>query len=168
MTVRAGKVCFFGFLIAIPLLMGAEGGCEPSSDSIQREQQERILAEGTSQVGMPAIRNFRERKMLKDIIELRDQEGLVTYTYLFNEMQGKVGDFFCNSIGYGIPYATQFTSPEKPSGHGYALPQADPNGLFSPASADGTWILCKDPNGSEVRPVFVEPRIIVSPFRLHE
>jgi hypothetical protein len=46
------------------------------------------------------------------------------------------------------------------------LPQADPNGLFSPASAEGTWILMKDPNGKEVKPVYIEPRIIVSPFKL--
>jgi hypothetical protein len=48
-----------------------------------------------------------------------------------------------------------------------ALPQADPNGLFSPASAEGTWVLLKDPNGKETRPVYIEPRIIVSPFKLN-
>lgn len=143
-----------------------------SYDSIQRQQQEKILAEGTAQTGMPSIKNFRERKLLKDIFELRDQSGLVTYTYLWNEMQGKKV-FFCNSIGYGIPYATQYTNPQKIAdrGHqyGYAiLPQADPNGLFSPASADGTWIMCKNPQGDDVKPVFVEPRIIVSPFKLPE
>lgn len=152
------------------LLVGCGQPRESSSDEMQRAQQERILQEGTSQIGMPAIKNFRERKLLKDILELRDQEGLLTYTYVWNEMQGKLV-FFCDSIGYGIPYATQFTNPEKiaESSHqvGYAiLPQADPNGLFSPASAEGTWVMCKNPNGKEVRPVYVEPRIIVSPFKL--
>jgi hypothetical protein len=165
-----------GALVMImPLLMWQEG-CDdrrPSSDDIQRAQQETILKEGTSQVGMPAIKNFRERKMLKDIIELRDQDGLITYTYLWNEMTGKKV-FFCQSIGYGIPYATQFTNPQKSLECHYngcaiaTIPQADPNGLFSPASAEGTWILCKNPNGPEVRPVYVEPRVIVSPFKLPE
>ena len=46
------------------------------------------------------------------------------------------------------------------------MPQADPNGLFSPESAEGTWVLCSDPSGNgETRPVYVEPRIIVSPFK---
>jgi hypothetical protein len=103
---------------------------------------------------------------------LRDQTGLVTYTYLWNEMQGKKV-FLCNSIGYGIPYATQFTNPEKIverlSQGGYAiLPQADPNGLFSPASAEGTWVMCKDPNSDKTRPVYIEPKVIVSPFKLSE
>ena len=143
-----------------------------TSDDIQRQAQEKILAEGTAQTGMPAIKNFRERKMLKDILELRDQDGFTTYTYTFSEITGKLG-FFCDSIGYGIPYATQYTNPSKIAdqgqNYGYAiLPQADPNGLFSPASAEGTWVLCKDPNpgGKDVKPVYVEPRVVVSPFML--
>ena len=150
-------------------------GCieeKKSSDSIQRQQQEKILAEGTAQTGMPSIKNFRERKLLKDIFELRDQSGLVTYTYLWNEMQGKKV-FFCDSIGYGIPYATQYTNPQKIadsySQGGFAiLPQADPNGLFSPASANGTWVMCKNPQSNDVKPVFIEPNVIVSPFKLPE
>jgi hypothetical protein len=149
--------------------------CEPEvpkdSDGKQRDQQELLLAEATSQVGMPAIKNFRERKLLKDILEMRDQDGLVTYTYLVSDYQGKLV-FFCDSIGYGIPYATQYTSPEKPVMHSgdyggnFTLPQADPNALFSPASADGTWVLCKDPHGADVKVVYVEPRIVVAPFKL--
>jgi hypothetical protein len=163
-------------LIVLPILMGSED-CSPSSDKNEVDNQERmkqatIQREASSQVGMPAIKNFREKKLLKDILELRDQTGLVTYTYLWNEMQGKKV-FFCQSIGYGIPYATQFTNPQKPvsmsTEHGVTtIAQADPNGLFSPASAEGTWIMCKDPNGSETRPVYVEPRVIVSPFKLPE
>jgi hypothetical protein len=151
-------------------------GCDerkPTSDQRQQAQQERILEEGTSQVGMPAIKNFRERKLLKDIIELRDQDGILTYSYIVAEQTGKLV-FLCTSIGYGIPAATQFTNPQKVvstrivSGS-YSvdtLPQADPNGLFSPSSADGTWVMCKDPKGDKTLPVYVEPRMIVSPFKL--
>ena len=145
----------------------------PSSDETQRAQQERLLQEGTAQVGMPGIKNFRERKLLKDILELRDQEGFTTYTYVWPEMS-KTPIFLCDSIGYGIPYATQFTNPQKiawavdrgQAAAGLTLPQADPNGLFSPSAAEGTWVMCKNPNGSDVKPVYIEPRIVVSPFRL--
>lgn len=142
--------------------------CDDSSDRKQQLQQEKILQEGTSQIGMPAIKNFREKKLLKDILELRDQDGLVTYTYVWNDIGAKLV-FFCDSIGYGIPYATQFTNPQKvenTSSYHQVLSQADPNGLFSPAAAEGTWIMCKDPNGVEVKPVYMEPRIVVSPFKL--
>lgn len=112
-------------------------GCiEKSSDYKQREQQERILQEGT------------------------------TYTYTVPEATGHPV-FLCNSIGYGLPAATQYTNPEKYERNGATIPQADPNGLFSPDSAEGTWVMCSDPDGSgKTRPVYVEPRIIVSPFKL--
>lgn len=151
-------------LVLLGLAIGV-GACDQTSDQIQRDQQEKILAEGTAQVGMPAIKNFRERKLLKDILEMRDQNGLSTWTYTYSEMTGKKV-FFCHSIGYGIPYATQFTNPEKWVSNGGTLPQADPNGLFSPSSAEGTWVLCKDPGGDDVKPVYIEPRVIVSPFSL--
>lgn len=142
-----------------------------SSDEVQQKQQERILKEGTAQTGMPAIKNFRERKLLKQIIEMRDQDGLVTYTYTVPETTGRPV-FLCNSIGYGLPAATQYTNPQKienPPGIAgyYVMPQADPNGLYSPSSAEGTWVMCSDPSGSgKTRPVYVEPRVIVSPFKL--
>jgi len=157
------------FLIALGACL-ALGACQhDTSDDVQRHQQERLLMEGTAQVGMPGIKNFRERKLLKDILELRDQAGVTTYTYIQNGLTGRLV-FLCTSIGYGIPYATQFTNPGKiaynKGSHSHVLPQADPNGLFSPAAAEGTWIMCKDPNGDKVRPVFIEPRIVTSPFRL--
>jgi hypothetical protein len=151
------------FLVAA-LSMGNQS-CEPSSDTTQRIQQERILAEGTAQVGMPSVPNFRERKLLKDIIEMRDQDGLVTYTYIVAEATGQL-ILLGESIGYGIPASTQFTNPMKREGVEITLPQADPNGLFSPSSSDGTWVMLKDPRGDKVRPVLVEPRCIVSPFKL--
>jgi len=142
-------------------------GCIDDSDSEQRGQQEQLLQEGTRQTGIPAIKNFRERKLLKDIIEMRDQDGLVTYTYTIAEMTGKL-QFLCNSIGYGIPAATQYTNPEKYNYDGTTLPQADPNGLFSPSNAEGTWVICTDPSGtSKARPIYAEPRIVVSPFKLN-
>ena len=175
---RAHALLLTGLALLAP---AANHGCNytPTSDDIQRQQQETLLKEGTAQVGMPAIKNFRERKMLKDILELRDQTGLVTYTYMVNEMalQPRPGVtalggkliFVGESIGYGIPYATQFTNPSKVDRWGgsvyVTLPQADPNGLFSPASAEGTWVLLKEPDGKDVRPVYIEPRIVVSPFK---
>jgi len=153
-----------------PILMANDASCSrPSSDSIQREQQEVLLKEGTSAIGMPSIRNFRERRLLKDILELRDQDGLLTYTYLYSDYQGK-WIFLCDSVGYPLPYSTQFTNPSKVA---YAdwrdspvLPQADPNGLFSPSSASGTWVMCNDAATKKARVVYVEPNVLTSPFKL--
>lgn len=150
------------------LCMGSQ---PPKSDIVQAKQQEHMAMEATQQTGMPAIKNFQERKLAKMLFELRDQINLPTTTYLWSDFNG-VTKKLCNSFGYGLPFAVQYTNPQKiaAEGHSYGyaiLPQADPNGLFMPGSADATWIMCQNPAvPSDVRPVYVEPKIIVSPFPL--
>lgn len=170
------KILYGIAVVGIAFLCLKADSCDvqPTSDETQHKQQEQMLKEATAQTGMPNIVNFRERKLLKDILELRDQDGLVTYTYTFSEMTGKT-QFFCSSIGYGIPYATQYTNPERPAKNfetempgNITLPQADPNGLFSPAEAEGTWVMCLNPESKKAQPVYIEPRVIVSPFPLQE
>jgi hypothetical protein len=156
-------------LLAIVLLSICAGGCKTNdSDSRQQEDQERIMAEGVARAGMPAIRNFHEKRQPKDLLEMRDQANLSTVTFLVAEQTAELV-FLCDSIGYGIPAATQYTNPMKVGTHAggvYVIPQADPNGLFSPASAEGTWVTCRDPNGKATAPVYVEPRVVVSQFDL--
>jgi hypothetical protein len=47
------------------------------------------------------------------------------------------------------------------------ISQAEPNGLFSSPTSEGTWISCVDPaNKHNIQVVYVERRVIVSPFPL--
>ncbi len=116
-----------------------------SADSKIQAQQEMMMKEAVSQTGLPAIHNFKEKKMMKMLYELRDQEGLVCHAYLMNEMNGKIGQYLGQCIGYGLPASTQYSNPEKiavnktwkSSTYGAGgiygtLPQAEPNGLFMP------------------------------------
>ncbi len=158
-----------GVLILLVLCTAATCDRIPTSDDIQRAQQEKILAEGTSQIGMPGVKNFREKKILKDIIERRDQNGLSTYTYVFSEITGKF-TYLGESLGYPIPAATQFTNPQK-TVKGYehsitTIAQADPNGLFSPASAEGSWIVMYDPVKKEALPQYSESRLSTFSYKL--
>ena len=151
----------------------ALAGCnevKPSADKVQREQQEQLSMQGVMSVGMPAVTNFAEKRMMKDIIEMRDQMR-PTYTYLAGEMNGTIGEKVCDSLGYGLSGATQYTNPQKiewrSNGSIYSssvLPQADPNGLFSPAATEGTWVMCKVPGMDKVMPQYIEPRVIVLTF----
>ena len=124
-----------------------------NSQQIERDNQERSLKVMAQSIGMPAITNFAEKRMMKDILELRDKMQ-PTYTYLVgaNNQLTKL----CDSVGYGLPYATQYTNPSL----------ADPNGLYTPASADGTWVLCLNPKTKKVEPQYVEPRVIVMTYPL--
>lgn len=167
-------------LLILVVLIATVSGCayNPNSSDVQRDRQEKMVSEGVAQTGLPAIKNFRELKLAKDIYEMRDQTGLVTYSYLWSDVQGRL-IFLCNSIGYPIPYGVQITAPESIQRYYLApvqgatrdwgherLPQAEPNGLFSPSSAEGSWVMCKDPHGKDVRPIYTEPRVIVSQFKL--
>jgi len=140
----------------------------PTSDDVAKVQQEKILAEGSSEIGMPAITEFREKKMLKSILELRDKSSYITYSYLFSDMTGKF-IFVGNTIGYPIPYSTQYTNPTKNGSDHYAYPyvinQADPNGLFSPSSSAGTWLMMISPNGKAI-PAYFEPNVVCLPYKL--
>ena len=146
-----------------------------TADDKMAEQTERSMSEANRQVGMPAIVNYQERSLAKMIFELRDQEGLICHAYLVNTINGSVGQYLGECIGYGLPYSVQFTNPvkyvhhEEPEGgdYGIFLPQADPNGLFMPTGLSATWLVLLDEKG-DPHPVYIEPEIIVSPFKLHK
>jgi hypothetical protein len=135
---------------------------QSTSDQLQHDQQE-VLLQAATATGMPAIVNFAERKMLKRILEIRDQ-AINTTTYIV-DMNGRPHKI-CDSIGYGFPYSTQFTNPSQNPLKDVVISQAEPNGLFSSPTSEGTWISCVDPVNKHMQVVYVEPRVIVSPFPL--
>jgi len=150
---------------------------DPTANDKQRDQQSRITSEAANEVGMPNITHFREMRLYKLIYEMRDQDNLSTWSYLFNEFTGKYVPF-CPSIGFPIPYATQYSAPESvqtynvpsASGSGRAygterLPQSEPNGLNMPASADGTWVVCIGPD-KKPYPTYSEPKVVTFLYQL--
>lgn len=168
---------YFPFLLlALPL-----AGCMDDNSGAAREsrQTQLNLNQASTIVGMPAITNFTEKRMLKTIYELRDSPHLVTYSY-YLDLNGKRHKVCpTTSIGYGFPYATQYTAPKAPKVSAPAYPdgtqsqwhtweadQPEPNGLYMPSSADGTWVICLDPSDKSLKPVYVEPRVMVYPFEM--
>lgn len=169
------------FIFIAFLFMGAmftscdETTVKPSADKELANQTEQAMQEANRQTGYPAIVNFQEKKVMKYIYELRDQEDLICHAYFFNEIKGELGDYIGKCVGYGLPYSTQFSNPEKvmvnskSSAYGSVfgtLPQPEPNGLFMPDGLSATWLLLIDPETDEPRPVYIEPTIVVSPFKL--
>ena len=174
-------------LIAIIPVTALLAACNPDNSGASREaRQTMTLTEAAAvTIGMPAIKTFAEKRQLKAIYELRDNAALTTYTYTL-DMNGKRHKVCPGpSIGFGIPYATQYTAPKAlrmgkgiyPEGSGYTnnqeagwsryeAEQAEPNGLYMPQSADGTWVLCVHPQTKEPAPTYVEPRVIVYLFEM--
>jgi len=165
------------YLLSFVLVLILMSSCEPiapTSSEKQGAMQETALQEAVREVGMPAITNWLEMKTLKTVYEKRDNNKLINYAYAFSEVTGKF-IFMGKCIGFPIPYATQFTAPERPAKRtetfeegNLLVPQADPNGLYSPASADGTWLLLINPETGEPQPIYMEPKVTVTPFPLNE
>ena len=134
---------------------------------IQPKATEQSMKEANRQIGIPDIINFQERRFAKQILEMRDKE-IVTHTYFKNDMKGCLV-YLGQSIGYGLPYAVQFTNPQKGKGLAsapYTVSQPDPNGLFMPDSLSATWVLLYDPETEKTSPVYIESEITVSTFRI--
>lgn len=153
-------------LLGLLALVGCNDG-QDTADRKEQQQTEAITAQAVSQIGMPGVTNFTEKKLVRKLYELRDQE-IATFTYM-PDMNGKLWHV-CDSVGFGLPYGVQFSNPEKlvnpySASTGYlAMPQAEPNGLYMPATAEGTWIMCGAKG--DIKPVYVEPRVVVSSFPL--
>lgn len=158
---RRFTIMFFFLLFAVSC------NYRDSADGKQAAATEKSLAEANRQIGMPNITNFTERKLAKMILELRDNPKLATFTYIINRDGERI--FLCNSIGYGLPYAVQFTNPSKLAysrgGSLVTMPQADPNGLFMPDALSATWVIMATKDGPQ--PLYVEPQILVSPVKMH-
>jgi|HubBroStandDraft_4_1064222.scaffolds.fasta_scaffold00019_92 hypothetical protein len=162
------------FILLIGSLAITLASCDepstPTADQHMQQVQTQTTAEADREVGFPAIVNWAEKRQVKDLYELRDK-NVPTWTY----MQGIDGRLICmgQSIGYGIPYAVQFSNPQMKVRAGLGqysgdmlMTQAEPNGLYMPADAEGTWVQMLDPTTQKVVPVYVEPRVTVSPFKL--
>lgn len=163
------KIILFLMVLFVSVVFTGCLDSVPSADDQMEMETARSMKEMHSQVGMPAIKNFQERKLAKMIFELRDKEDLITYAYIVN-LNGDL-IFIGTCVGFGLPYSVQYTNPKVSEYHNnggtVTLPQADPNGLFMPDGLSATWLMMIDQETGEARPVYVEPQIMVSPFKLH-
>lgn len=159
-------------LLSVFLCLTAES-CDtpqPTAEQKQTAKTTQSLNEADRQLGMPAIINFQEKRMMKELYEKRDTK-LATHSYIVNQMKGCLV-YLGASIGYGMPYATQYSNPQRTVFEGGlqrgfgSLPQAEPNGLYMPSDAHGTWVMLYNAETKQADPVYIEPDVIVSPFRL--
>ena len=170
-------IAIVGILVAVvPIAVnGKDTVSSVSSDKAQAIATEQALTEANNQVGMPNIVNWQQKKTLKMIYELCDQEDLICYAYLKSDYTGEL-TFLGKCVGYGIPFSAQYTNPEKVKTvdggeygalNPYTLQQADPNGLFMPTSSSATWVILINPDTNDPQVAYVEPELVVSPFKLH-
>jgi hypothetical protein len=156
---------FFVMVVAAWFVLSADS-CDTQPTVADKEAAQQVQQQGESNVAVPqpAIINWTEKRIYAEIYEKRDTPHLSTYTYLVGMHNEHTP--FCRSEGYGIPESEQFTAPEAMQatthyGANYwdRLPLADPNGLYSSPSSNGTWVLCLTKSG-KVEPQRSEPNVV--------
>lgn len=144
-------------------------GCEYEADAQdeERDYTEQLMQQANDEIGMPNITEFYEKKMAKEIFEKRDDSDLICYVY--NQSLDGQYIYVGQSMGYGLPYSTQYTCPEMRDWNGSSavtLPQADPNGLYSPDGLSATWLMMIDETSGETYIMYCEPTIVVTENKL--
>ena len=149
------------------LLGGADGdGCTApprSAASIEQSSQDLQMQQFLRNQPVPSYDWSLERHMLIQLYAAR-QKATNTFSVVQSEFTGKIL-WSCPSMGFPLPYATQLTNSlqliqKNDSGHWYdgVVGQQEPNGLFSPPAADGTWVPCVDEKG-RITPVYEERKV---------
>lgn len=158
-------------LIVTLLIIGICVGCtdvtQKSGEEKMAEAQKSLVNQANDKLGLPEVKEFYEKAMAKEIIELRDNSKLICYAYTKNEMTGKyVYEGKC--MGFGLPYSVQYTNPQvEVYAGGYergfgSMPQADPNGLYMPSSAAATWLMMINEDTGKREVQYYEPNVIVT------
>lgn len=170
----------FGMMLIIIMVLSISGCATQTAEIQQSLETEGIMEELNAQIGLPNVNNFYEKKLMKEIYELRDDSKLVTYAYSQN-LDGQF-IYIGRCIGYGLPYSVQYTNPLKYSGvatkeivndggrdwtHSYEMvPQPEPNGLFMPEGLSATWLILINEETGENEIMYTEPSIIVTQSKL--
>jgi hypothetical protein len=155
------KITALGLGACLPLLM--------ANDDCSGDQGQKVERDAVKQQDLQYARNqppptfdwSLERHIMSKVYQARNS-AVSTWTYVLSEYTGKLL-WSCPSLGFPIPYSAQLTNPSKMAWEGYhdsaVIPQAEPNGLYPPPSAEATVVPCIDPTG-KVTPAYVEPRVM--------
>ena len=157
--------------------------CTTVTETVSQQESKAVndaMTEMNNQVGMPFIDDFYEKKMAKQIFELRDNANLITYAYMVN-LEGQYV-YLGRCMGFGLPYSTQYTNPNKIVDYrgrnvaskessiyyegNQVVAQADPNGLYMPTSSSATWLMLINEESGEPEVIYVESEITVTQSKL--
>ncbi|MCL4384494.1 hypothetical protein M1116_03500 [Patescibacteria group bacterium] len=156
----------FAFIVLAILVPMAFAACSSSSSVVEEQRavnQQQEAAQG--RVPQPVMKNYLERYLMAELYKARDN-AVATWSYIQSPYTGKIL-WQCASIGFPIPGGTQLTNPEQYYSSGGVLPQAEPNGLYTPATSAGTYVMCVNKDGT-ISPQYKEPAVETSMCPIEE
>lgn len=164
------RSAIIGLGVVVILCGGAtDEGCAAKDETssatrIEQDQQNRQMEQFLRNQPVPSFDWSLERHVLIQLYAAR-QRATNTFSVVQSEFTGKIL-WSCPSIGFPLPYATQLTNPLQAQWRGYSsdhqtsavVDQQEPNGLFSPGDAEGTWVQCVNDKG-KITPVYEERKV---------
>ncbi len=152
-------------LVLLGIMALSIAGCtDHTSQSEEMEYTENLMKQANDEVGQPNITEFYEKKLAKEIFEKRDDSNLICYVY--NQSLDGQYIYIGQSMGYGLPYSTQYTAPTVDEivsgGYTKTVVQADPNGLYTADGLSATWLMMVDDETGETYMMYCEPTIVVT------
>jgi len=153
------------WVLVLVVLATALTGCIDANVQSQRQETEQLQSGISAMISNQPVPNlgysWEREQAIKLLLLLNEGYSTWTYTWQYGQLVE-----ICPSVGYPFPYAVQITAPEvRVSGLEVTVPQPEPNSLYKPDSAEASWVLCVEGNGS-VSPVYVEDRTITFPYRI--
>lgn len=154
------KLSIFLLTILALLLVGCDD-LQPSAHEVEHAQQEGGMQAMLRNQPVPTLSYSMERQILTELYRARNRY-VATWTYT-RDIQGHIMEI-CASAGFPIPYSTQLTNPWQRD-YNTAVGNPEPSGLYSPSSAEGTWISCVDSSGA-IAPQYWEDRVFATTRRV--
>jgi hypothetical protein len=145
-------------LLSLILSSCMNNASSQESSQVNQQQQQYIVSQP-----LPQFSWSLERHALIEIYKARNS-AVSTYTIVYNPYLGIIQSE-CASYGYPIPGGTQLTNPEQIifASNVVTLPQPEPNGTFSPPTSAGTYVLCRNEDGT-ASPIYFEDNVDTYPY----
>jgi len=153
-------------LLVVFVVLFTLSACTATADTRERDevQTQQELYRTTQPI--PYFEWSLQRHLMIELYKNQNQ-AVATWSYVWDQLRGKVS-WQCASVGYPIPGGTQLTNPEQLAySKDAVIPQAEPNGLFSPTTSSGTYVMCVNEDGT-VSPVYLEELVRTFPYPMQE
>jgi hypothetical protein len=149
----------YAFLVFVLLVTVLTNAACTSTALVQEQAKVNSQQEiAQNKVPQPVMEIYLERYLMSSLYTARDQ-AVATWSYIQSPYTGKIL-WRCTSVGFPIPGGTQLTNPSQYYSS-TTLPQAEPNGLYTPNTSAGTYVMCVNKDGT-ITPAYKEPQVETS------
>lgn len=142
-----------GTVAGAGLLAASLAACNGNNSGQQQENQQQ-QQDTTSMEASQPIPHYDWSQIRQTMIDAQDIAASGTQTTSFFFMMGDRDPIFsCPSIGMPVPNTAQLSNPEQVVGTGnnnaVTTPQMDPDGIYSPPTSSGTYVICVNNSGDK-------------------